>query len=38
MFLERMAEKIEKEFIVEVEQIEEKVFIKEEIKLEIKGI
>ena len=38
MFLERMAENIEKEFIVEVEQIEEKVFIKEEIKLEIKGI
>ena len=33
-----MAENIEKEFIVEVEQIEEKVFIKEEIKLEIKGI
>ena len=37
-----MAENIKNEFIVEVEQIEEKVFINEEIKLEvnaeIKGI
>ena len=40
--LESMAENIKNEFIVEVEQIEEKVFIKEETKLEvnaeIKGI